>query len=326
MIVSGTQLELNAQSYSSRLVEEQASIRFWKSEAVPRTSETVPTVSVKGNTEGSAAGDSRTLMPLSLAAMVLERFFGLKVTVITPEEMTGDEDQAELSGGKSADSGHTGLGWGMEITATSRVVEEQSLDFSAQGKVITADGRELSFSLDLQLSRRFEQTESVSLRMGDAPVDPLVLQLQPGFVEPSSQTFIFDLDGDGRMENVPVLQSGAFFLVNDRNGDGVVNTGLELFGPESGSGFSELANLDGDGNHWIDEADAAFFNLRLWQPDSEGKGNLISLLEAGVGALSIDSVSSPWQMEQGSLSESGVFLYENGGAGHLGEMLLSIQG
>jgi hypothetical protein len=34
--------------------------------------------------------------------------------------------------------------------------------------------------------------------------------------------------------------------------------GAELFGARSGDGFAELAALDGDGNGWIDEGDAAW--------------------------------------------------------------------
>lgn len=326
MIVNGTQLELNAQSFYSRMVEEKSSLRFWKSETAPRTSDIASSMPGKEDANETAAGESRSITPLTLAAMVLERFFGLKVKIITPDDMAGDEGLSTVESGASAAPERSGRGWGMEVTASRRVVEEQSLRFNAQGKVTTDDGRELSFSLDIQLDRRFERSESIRLRMGDAPVDPLVLRLQPGFVEASPQTFVFDLDGDGRMENVPVLQSGSFFLVNDQNGDGLVNSGLELFGPESGSGFSELSVLDEDGNHWVDEGDAAFFNLRLWQPDSEGKGSLVSLPDAGVGALSVDSVYSPWQMEQSSLRESGVFLSESGKAGHMGEMLFSVLG
>jgi hypothetical protein len=43
---------------------------------------------------------------------------------------------------------------------------------------------------------------------------------------------------------------------------GRIDSGSELFGPATGSGFGELAALDGDGNGWIDENDDAFARLR----------------------------------------------------------------
>lgn len=323
MIVNASQLELSSRSSSLRQLEERQSIRFWSTETRTAQAEAAPTLPSTASGSTADVDGVASDLPLSLTAMILERFFGLKVTIVTPQDISSSSNpESVASQDRRADPNR--LGWGMEISSTSRTVQEQALQFSAQGKVTSADGRELSFNLDLQLSSRTERTETISLRLGDAPVDPLVVQLQAGFSEPSAQTFAFDLNSDGQFEQVPVMQSGAFFLVHDQNGDGRVQDGRELFGPRTGQGFAELAELDQDRNRWIDEADPAFFNLRLWQPDSQGKGTLLSMLDAGIGALAVDAVASAWQMDQGSLAESGVYLHEDGTAGHLGEMLLRV--
>jgi len=327
MMVTGSQLELSAQAQTFRLSEHQTTVRIWNSgDSSPDKGAVTPFLAQATDSTAHGPADKSKVgtVPLSLTAMILERFFGLKVTVITPEDMAADEERTDLASGQNSQSTGDVLGWGMEVTSTSHTIQEDDLQFSANGRVTTSDGRELSFSLDLQMNRRLEQTQTLNLRMGNVPVDPLVLQLKPGFSEPSDQTFAFDLDGDGKLEDVPVLQSGAFFLIFDENRDGQIKNGAELLGPTSGDGFSELRQLDQDGNDWIDEADPSFFSLRLWQPDSQGMGNLISLLDAGVGALSVDSVSSPWDMNHGYLSESSIFLTETGEAGHLGEMLLQV--
>lgn len=323
MIVAGSQLNLQAETRSLQLVDHRASVRFWKSEPVPRNPVAPVLARNEVQTLTERTEESGGISPLSLAAMVLERFFGLKVTVITPEDMTETGEEKVPSSLQERSVGGRSLGWGMEVTRHTRTVSEQSLQVNASGRVTTRDGRALSFSLEMLLSRRIEETETLRVTIGDAPVDPLVLQLRPGFSETSDETFAFDLNADGRLENVPILHSGAFFLVNDRNGDGFVQDGSELFGPTTGRGFTELAELDQDGNRWIDEADPVFYSLRLWQPDSEGRGTLVSLMDAGVGALSTEAVSSPWQMNGGFLAESGLYLKEDGGAGHLGEMLLN---
>lgn len=317
MVISGSQLELSAQRTSYRLVEQETSLRVWTRAAEP-PSQTVSTPS-ESSAVREAEGAESTF--LSLNAMILERFFGIKIKVIYPEEMGESSGTEEAAGNRVS-----AQNWGMEISRHTRVVSEDTLDFQAAGKVITADGREIEFSLDLSLSRHLEADETISIRYGEAQqsIDPLVLQLRPGNMEMSDQSFAFDLDGDGTAESVPVLGSGSYLLALDRNGDQQINDGRELFGPASGQGFSELASLDQDGNRWIDEGDEAFFSLRLWQPDSEGKGTLLSLNEAGVGAVSIDAVASSWDLNRASLVESGVFLTEAGQVGHLGELLFHV--
>ena len=124
------------------------------------------------------------------------------------------------------------------------------------------------------------------------------------------------------MNSLPVLE-GAAYLVRDANGNGRADGGSELFGPASGDGFEELAKLDQDGNGWIDEGDAAFTQLRLWQPNAQGEGGLVTLKQAGVGALYLGRTSTPFTLadgsgqEQAKLKSSGVYLNEDGSAGAL---------
>jgi hypothetical protein len=321
MIIQNSQLDLSAQSSSLRRVEETVSMRVWSRASVsPPVS---PPVGTASSPSLVSAGEDEAETVYSLSALALEKFFGIKIRVFHPGEgVFAGVEQANSQA--SRDSGN--LGWGMELNTRTRVVTEDALTFQASGTVTTADGRTLGFALDISLSRRQEMEETLSLRFGDQPpaVDPLVLQLRPGNLEMSDQSFAFDLDGDGTEEMLPVLASGSFFLALDRNGDERITEGSELFGPSSGHGFSELSALDGDGNRWIDEADGAFLALRLWQPDGGGRGSLLSLTDAGVGALSIDAVSSAWDMDRASLAQSGVFLRETGEAGHLGELLLKV--
>jgi hypothetical protein len=90
------------------------------------------------------------------------------------------------------------------------------------------------------------------------------------------------------------------WLVSDRDGDGVINDGSEMFGdatpqpqPADGTlrnGFLALAQYD-DGNGTLDEHDAIFPELRLWQDlDHDGvsqPSELHTLTELGVAGVSL---------------------------------------
>ena len=75
------------------------------------------------------------------------------------------------------------------------------------------------------------------------------------------------------------------------NAQGQVTNGTELFGPTSGSGFTDLAALDSNGDGKITSADADWSQLRIWQ-DANGNGvvdagELETLAQAGITSISL---------------------------------------
>ena len=182
------------------------------------------------------------------------------------------------------------------------------------------------------MSRAYVEETSVSLREGDAVrKDPLVINFDGSGAQLTDMQFAFDLDVDGQRENIAFVSSGSGFLALDKNGDGKVNDGAELFGARSGNGFADLAQYDQDGNQWIDENDAVYNQLRIWQKDASGQDSLRTLAQAGVGALHLGQVASPFSINTatnqslGLVRSSGVFLYESGQAGALQQLDLTTQ-
>ena len=49
----------------------------------------------------------------------------------------------------------------------------------------------------------------------------------------TDQKFYFDLDADGELDEISTLASGSGFLALDKNGDGIINDGSELFGTKA---------------------------------------------------------------------------------------------
>ncbi len=206
-----------------------------------------------------------------------------------------------------------------------RTVEcSSSLEFSSCGKVQTEDGRTIDFSLELSA---YEEAEAQQIEYGFT--DPLTLAVGDSVPSLSDAVFAFDLDGDGRKENISSLSSGSGFLALDKNDDGVINNGSELFGPQQGSGYGELGEYDLDGNLWIDENDPIFSQLKIWVGAGSKDARLVSLKEAGVGALSLASVGTAFDMRGkngellGRMEHSGLYLKENGEVKSMAEIDLA---
>ncbi|MBO4901752.1 MAG: hypothetical protein J5518_03040 [Lachnospiraceae bacterium] len=216
----------------------------------------------------------------------------------------------------------------MKVTYTEEYSfsESEQTDFSAAGKVVCADGREIDFSLEIGMSRSFESSYAVSFEKLEA-IDPLVINLDCNVADVSDQKFFFDLDADGTEDEIPMLAKGSGFLALDKNGDGTVNDGSELFGTACGNGFADLSAYDSDGNGWIDEADEVFDKLKIYSFSEDGEAQLYTLKERGIGAIGLHSVGTQFSLNDVStnatsayIRRTGIFLYENGGIGSMQQM------
>lgn len=221
-------------------------------------------------------------------------------------------------------------GAGLVYQRQERYQEQESLRFQAVGLVHTADGRALDFSVAMSMSREFVQESGLNLQAGSKKIDPLVINFDGQGAALTQRRFEFDLDNNGTADQIARLDPGSGYLALDRNGDGVINNGSELFGPNSGRGFEELAAFDEDGNHFIDEADSVYHQLRIWITHEDGSSQLAALGDKNVGAIFLGHVSSPFQLKDannnslGEVVNSGVYLTEDGKAGVVQEINLSV--
>ncbi|WP_378955720.1 hypothetical protein [Pelosinus sp. sgz500959] len=222
------------------------------------------------------------------------------------------------------------LGWGMEYHSYKAHSEQECTSFQAAGIVKTADGKEIDFSAQVNMSRQFLSEQRVDVKAGDALRDPLVINFDGGATQLTNNKFYFDIDSNGTQEKMSFVSSGSGFLALDLNHDGVVNNGKELFGPDSGDGFADLAKYDSDGNQWIDENDPIYQDLRIWTKDADGKDQLFALGQKGIGAIYLGNVSTEFSVKdntnqlQGQIRQTGIFLKENGQVGTIQHVDLAI--
>ena len=141
-----------------------------------------------------------------------------------------------------------------------RYEEHESISFSTKGHIKTDKGC-LDIDLNFNMSRDFVTENRIDVFDS---FDPLVINLDGDLPNLSSDTFSFDLDNDGESDQISKLGSRSGFLALDKNDDGIINQGSELFGTMTGNGFGELSEYDLDANNWIDENDSIFDKLRIW--------------------------------------------------------------
>ncbi len=209
--------------------------------------------------------------------------------------------------------------------------ESESMSFTAEGMAVTEDGRQIDFGISISMTRSFMQYMNVQMpAMGNALMDPLVINIGRDSARVSDQKFKFDLDADGIEDSISMPTRGSAFLALDLNGDGVINDGSELFGTKSGDGFGDLRAYDSDGNGWIDENDEIFDKLRVWYKDEHGRDVLADLKQADVGAIFLGeqegefSLGNGFNNSQGVIRSSGIFLKESGGVGTIQHVDLAV--
>ncbi len=146
---------------------------------------------------------------------------------------------------------------------------------------------------------------------GSCPNSPIVIDVNGnGYsLTDLSHGVSFDLDANGSRENVAWTSSGSddAWLVLDRNGNGTIDNGTELFGnytpqprPITGgpqpNGFIALADYDkpsngGNGDDKITSQDSIFGSLRLWQDTNHNgisdSGELKTLNQLGLAEIEL---------------------------------------
>lgn len=273
---------------------------------------------------------------IKLIEKFIELWTGKKVKLHTAEDLELNEekqvDMPEAAAAEQTENTGTDPDWGMRYEYHEMYKEAETVSFNATGSITTKDGQKIDINLTLEMSREYVSEENLLVTAGNAKkVDPLVINFDAATAGLTEAKFDFDLNADGEVEQISFVTSGSGMLALDKNADGVVNDGGELFGPQSGDGFGELAAYDQDGNAWIDEDDPIFEKLRIWTKDETGQDTLIALGQKGIGAIYLGSVGTDYALksdddnqEQGQIRETGVFLKETGEAGTIQHVDLAV--
>jgi len=170
--------------------------------------------------------------------------------------------------------------------------------------------------------------------------DPLTLDLDGDGLETTGTGLLnpiyFDHNGDGIKTSTGWVKSDDAFLVWDRNNDGIIDSGRELFGDSTIKsngqtaidGFDALADLDrldngGNNDGVVNASDVHFNNLRIWrdlnQDGVSQSDELFTLDSQHIIGLNVDSTEHSQILQNGNqIADKGTFIKSDGSQGTLG--------
>jgi hypothetical protein len=168
--------------------------------------------------------------------------------------------------------------------------------------------------LRYEIDRVFTLSTPVPLPLPVTQPSPLVLDLNGDGIQTLSVSFgvYFDHNNNLFAEKTGWVNPFDAFLVRDINNNGIIDNGFELFGDntlllngqKAEHGFSALADLDSNGDGFIDLTDQAWNELLLWQ-DKNSNGltdsdELFTLSEAGIISINLNYNSQTYTDSNGN--------------------------
>jgi hypothetical protein len=334
MKIADYSLSMQASHSWSQQSSVKESLRVWVDPPAPPPSQQV---TLSATAQHAAAIDNAvqntTNDPrLQLLILLIEKMTGQKVQIFDASQLSASQNP-QLSDPNVVQPKQPPprAGFGVDYSKISSYSVSEQTTMQASGVIKTSDGQVINFNLNLSMQYQYSETSSTSVKLGDAArkTDPLVINFNGTAAQLSDQRFAFDLNSNGTNVQINAPQPGSGFLVLDKNNDGKINNGSELFGPATGNGFSELAKYDSDHNGWIDENDPVFKQLKVWTKDASGNDKLSSLASLGVGAISLNSIATPFDIKTatnqllGSVKSSSVAINENGTVGSVQQVDLT---
>ena len=170
MRIQSSELSLQASHARRDAQHERIEIEVWRApQAAPRpdtlslseramAAGALPSPADIDQTTGMDGGE---LSPqLSLIRQVLEDLLGVEIVVYgtSPDETAPPQSPSSEPAPAPAPSRAPADGGGFELRRVRTRESSESLQVQAQGRVVTADGRQVNFSLRVDLQREFRET------------------------------------------------------------------------------------------------------------------------------------------------------------------------
>lgn len=174
---------------------------------------------------------------------------------------------------------------------------------------------ELSQTSALELNANFEFNFELKIESNRVVLsqkrltDPLVIDLDGNGADlTNAESGVkFDIDGDGRLDQTAVTTGNDGLLALDKNHNGRIDNGKELFGDQNGAknGFSELARYDENNDGKIDENDSVYKDLKVVKLKKKKDGStaqeISSLKDLGIIMISLSKIKNVNEIINGNI-------------------------
>lgn len=161
----------------------------------------------------------------------------------------------------------------------------------------TKGDNKFNFQFQFQMEFKFEMSIEIKTAVEnlDNQQDPIVFDLDGDGIELTdvANGVQFDITGKGTPVQTAWVRGGDALLARDRNGNGKIDSGLELFGDQRGAanGFEELRKLDNNNDGFIGPEDEHYKDLVLWQDNGDGistKEEMFTLPSSGIERIALN--------------------------------------
>jgi len=222
----------------------------------------------------------------------------LRRTLMREGEAVDSPEASEIDPTTAPDIGSSALEVEAQVAAFSQVLEQRTLELN------------------------------VTTTPAPQKTDPLALDLAGnGFATRGlEQAVRFDLDADGRSDRISAPSGDDALLALDRNGNGRIDDGRELFGDQHGAsnGFAELGKFDDNQDGLIDSSDAIYRQLTLLRFNGQGQQQTRSLAEVGVSAIHLQAQEVKQALgAYDEIAQLGRFEFSDGRSGQAADLLLA---
>ncbi len=264
-----------------------------------------------------------------LKALLIERLFGVGLgkrldaaeLSNAPEAQEAIQQSLQDAYGNGSPAAPSNVWVDAGVKRTEAIHESVELSATLQMQVADDHGNSVTQSVDVKIrvDRTMIHTEEMTLKIGK-PKDPLVIDLTgTGFdLTGIENGTVFDLNNDGHAEKSATVAGGTGLLWMDRDGNGKLDNGSELFGDSATAptGFDALSLSDANHDGVIDKMDPDYEKIRIHMAN----GAELSLFQARVTALHVAHVNAESALGQNRLDALGIFQREDGTLGALGEV------
>ena len=223
-----------------------------------------------------------------------------------------------------------------QLNSMKNELQDTAKEFASNyEKIYNEKNKDNGTSVDANYSLNTNQIIQNIQQEEKKKVDPLSLDMNgDGFKVTSIEDGVyFDLDNNGLAEKINWISGGDAFLALDKDKDGIIENGNELFsehtilknGKSAKNGFEALAEYDDNKDGKINQQDAIYKELLIWidknQDGFSDVDELVNIESAGVSEIILNYKYTNQQLTDGVvLGNTAEFIFSNGQKGQTGEL------